>query len=74
MSINKEASEEERKNQLLENGSFGRVHLKPCKPCYLELFEEFPQLGKFFLMDNNKIKAVGFVCRLDFTPNKELKI
>ena len=52
----------------LENGSFGRVYLKPLSKCYLELYHEFKKLGSFFLMDNNKIKAVGFVRQLDYIP------
>lgn len=71
---NSESEIEERKNSLLETGSFGRVYLRPLKPCYLELYEDFEKLGKFFLMDNNIIKAIGFIKRLEFIENQDLKI
>ena len=43
------------------SGDCGMVTMTPCKPMTIELFSEFPLLGRFAVMDMKQTVAVGVV-------------
>lgn len=45
----------------LENGEVGKVLLRPLEPLYLEVYSQFPQLGRFVVVGRKGAAAAGVV-------------
>jgi len=64
-----------KKPKFVKNGALVRCVLECAQPVCLELFSDFPQLGRFTLRDEGKTIAVGKITALGpkkkepLTPN-----
>lgn len=56
---------EETNPVVLKNGEVGKVILKPTYPVCLELYSEFPPLGRFVILNEKGTAAAGIILGID---------
>jgi len=72
--IDRRSGKETEKNpQQLKKGDSAMVRLEPSKPLCVEVFAEFPPLGRFAVRDMNKTVAVGVIKEVELKKDKSGK-